>query len=119
MSDEAAPRRCGLYLPGHEVHWIHGLRCGNDLESPRMDATLISVEGDGTVVLAVKGRTSRAWNHEPDRLAVLAARVDNRVILQPRWRALRVPSRDGAYIFYIGDPERHRECPPTPPRGDP
>jgi hypothetical protein len=119
VNDEPAPRRCGLYLPGHEVHWIQGLRCGNDLESPRIDGTLISIEADGTIVLKVDGRTERAWNHEPNRLAVLAARVENHVTLQRRWGALRVPSPRGAYVFYIGDPDDHRQCPPTPPSGDP
>ncbi len=121
MSKDLAPRKCGLYLPGHEVHWIQGLRSGNDTENPREEGNLIAVKDDGTIVFKVDGNIERAWNHQPQRIAALADRFrGGRVILHRRWGLLGVPHGDsGTYMFYIGDPDDHRECPSEPPTGDP
>ena len=35
---EFPPLFCGLYLPGHEVHWIQGLKF-SDLDHPRTEGT--------------------------------------------------------------------------------
>src|SRR4051812_40191944 len=101
MHDDFKPRRCGLYLPGHEVHWIQALRCGNDLQTQRIRGRLIAVELDGTIIIDADGKITRVWNHEPDRLAWFAAEAGNNVTLQPRWGVLRVPGHDGNYIFYV------------------
>ncbi len=119
MSNDLAARKCGLYLPGHEIHWVQGLRSGNDIETPREDGHLIAVEDDGTIVFKVDGTIKRAWNHQPQRIAAFAAKSGGRVILQQRWHVLGVPFDGGNHLFCIGDPDDHRECPSEPPTGDP
>ncbi|MEO5974309.1 MAG: hypothetical protein ABIQ38_03775 [Ilumatobacteraceae bacterium] len=120
MSNYSVARKCGLYLPGREVHWVQALRSGNYGETPREDGHLSSVEDDGTIVFEVDGTLERAWNHEPRRIAYFATRSGGRIILHRRWGLLGVPDRgDGTYMFYIGDPDDHRECPAEPPTGDP
>ncbi len=120
MSNDLEPRLCGLYLPGHEVHWVQGLRSANDIETPREDGHLIAVEDDGTIVFKVGATIERAWNHEPQRIATFAAKSGDRVILQRRWHILGVPRGEGrTSLFCIGDPDDHRECPLEPPTGDP
>lgn len=120
MSNDMAPRQCGLYLPGHEVHWVQGLRSANDIETSPVQGHLVAVEDDGTIVFKVGGTIERAWNHEPQRIAAFAAKSGGRVILRRSWGILGVPHGDsGNYLFYIGDPDDHRECPSEPPTGDP
>jgi hypothetical protein len=109
MGEELLPRRCGLFTPGHEVHWIQGLRAGNDVESPRVQGRLVSAEADGLIRIDLKGEVRTFWNHEPDRLEMVAARNANRVEVQWRWRVLRVPSNSGAYLFYLAESDERRD----------
>lgn len=119
MNDELEPRRCGLYLPGHEVHWIQALRSGNDTEHRPVPGHLVEVGSDGHILLDVEGRERQFWDHQPDRIALLAGRVRNRISVQWRWRILRVASAEGSYLFYLADPLDHRPCPAQLPEGDP
>jgi len=124
MSNDMAPRKCGLYLPGHEVHWIQARLSGNDIENPREDGHLIAIEDDGTIVFKIDGniKIERAWNHEPKRIAAFAAQSGGRVIIHRRWHILGVPDMrqvGATFLFCIGDPDDHRECPSEPPTGDP
>lgn len=113
-------RRCGLYRPGHEVHWVQALGAMRRLDTePPIVGRLAGWEQNGTITLDIGGKVERVWNHEPNRLAGLALRVDSRVSLQPGWGLLRVESSDGHYLFYVGDPVDHLECPGSPPTGDP
>ncbi len=119
LPDELWPLVCGLYLPGHEIHWIQGLRCGNDIENRPVPGRLLEVTDSGDVTVEVQGEMLRFWNHEPERLAVYARRADGRIGLQLPWRALHVPFDGGGRLFDLGDPEDHRSCPAEPPSGDP
>jgi hypothetical protein len=115
-----APRRCGYYHPGHEVHWIQGLRSGQPTEVPPVPGRLLSVSDDGTVVVEAGGETVRLWNHEPERLRLLVAANDGVVSVQPGWSLLRTRSDDGSYCFSVCDPAgpQWRPCPSEPPGGE-
>ena len=109
-------RRCGLYTPGHEVHWIQGLRY-RDPEHPPVAGRLVEVGADGIIVVEIGGEVRRFWNHEPQRFAHFAARAHHHVDLQARWGMLGLPHKSGTYCFCIADPDDHRTCPETPPQG--
>ena len=109
-------RRCGLYLPGHEVHVIQGLRY-SDPDHPRIPGRLIDVESDGIVVVEFEDGIRQYWHHDPRPFAMAARRNDNHVELQARWRMLGTPTKQGYHPIYIADPDDHRECPDAPPSG--
>ena len=111
---------CGLYIPGHDVHWIQGLHAGPDSKNPAQAGKLVEVLPDGTLVVDVAASLRRLWHHDPSRLERLVARNKGEVSYQPHWHLLWTRSRHGRYAFCIanaGDPER-RPCPAYPPTGD-
>ena len=113
-------RTCGLYLPGHDVHWIQGLHSGRGSEQPPEPGQLLEVSDDGTIRVQVGDEVRVLWNHDPWRLAGLAAYNDGAVTHQPRWRLLRTNSKDGAFCFYVADADKeHVPCPTEPPTGNP
>jgi hypothetical protein len=115
---EFPPRFCGLYLPGHQVHFIQGLKY-SDPDHPRTPGTLIHVGDDGIIVVEFDDGIRCFWNHEPQRIAHFAARVNNRVERQERWGLLGIPAerRWSNYCFCIADPDDHRSCPNEPSTG--
>jgi hypothetical protein len=119
LESNVASRECGLYTPGHEVHWIQGLRSGNDRISTPSPAHLIGVAADGEVVVEVEGTVGRFWNHEPARIAFLARGVEDRLEVNWRWSTLKVPNDHGFFLFYVADLTDHLVCPETPPHGTP
>ncbi len=113
-------RTCGLYLPGHDVHWIQALHSASDAEHRPEAGRLLDISSDGTVVVEVAGDRRHLWYHDPDRLARLVAPNDGNVSHQPRWGLLRTPSVDGQYTFCVVDADEpgRRPCPPRPPTGN-
>jgi hypothetical protein len=83
---------CGLYVPGHDVHWIQALHAGADTENPGQPGRLIDVNIDGTLVVDVAGSQRRLWNHDPSRLGRLAARNAWTIEYQPRSHLHVMPS---------------------------
>jgi hypothetical protein len=112
---------CGSYLPGHDVHHFPVLRRADDPEHPPLPGRLLGVEHDGSLAVQVGNVIHHLWNHQPDRVAVLAARNDNTVSLQARWGLLRTPSDTGAYVFSVCpvDSPARTPCPDGPPPDDP
>ena len=109
-------RQCGLYLPGHQVHMIQGLRY-SDPDHPRVPGRLIDVADDGILVVELDDEIRRYWHHDPQAFALAASRTDNDVELQARWSMLGTPTKKGYHPIYIADPDDHRGCPDTPPTG--
>ncbi|MGP8207113.1 MAG: hypothetical protein ACLQVK_13860 [Acidimicrobiales bacterium] len=111
---------CGLYLPGHDVHWIQGLHAVGDAVDPAQQGTLVDLHADGALAIEVAGDRRRLWNHDPERLERLVERNRGEIWHQHAWRLLWTRSRDGRYAFCVADaddPER-RPCPQSPPTGD-
>ena len=111
---------CGLYIPGHDVHWIQAMHAGPDTVNPSQAGKLLEVHADGTLVIDVADKPFRLWHHDPSRLQRLVAKNNGKVGFQPAWQLLWTRSREGRYAFCIADaddPER-RPCPAHPPTGD-
>ena len=54
MSDELMAYRCGLYLRGHDVHWIQAkLSVEQQSERPSRPGHLLDLQSDGLVVIEV------------------------------------------------------------------
>ena len=108
---------CGLYLSGHDVHWIQAklaARSETDLPVP---GHLLEARPDGLILVEVDGGIRRLWNHNPERLE-RAARGNGKISYQPRFTLLWV---GGSYLFCVVDADRpdRRSCPERPPTGDP
>jgi hypothetical protein len=122
MSATDAPlRRCSLYLPGHQVHWIQASHSRMDNENRPEHGLLLRVEPDGLVVIEVDGKERRLWNHDPQRLEQIVTANDNRILHQPEWGLLRSPYPSGESIacFCVAtadDPELV-PCSAAPPSG--
>jgi hypothetical protein len=109
---------CGLYVPGHDVHWIQALRSLEDTKSPAQAGMLIEAHPDGALVIDVAGQELRIWNHDPSRLVRLAARNRGEIQYQPNCHLLRTRARDGSYGFSVAEESERRSCPSSPPSGD-
>ena len=69
MSNESLLRRCPLYLPGHNVHFIQFRLTWNEPQHDPIPANLLEVRDDGELMLEVDGEVRRYWNHGPDDVA--------------------------------------------------
>jgi hypothetical protein len=98
-------KRCLSYATGHTPHWIQSFHSMYEGETPPEEAALIEAKSDGTIIVDVDGKRRAFWNHQPARLARLAARNEGRVTVQERWSLLRTPSPDGMYCFSILIPD--------------
>jgi hypothetical protein len=120
MSDEPAAYRCGLYLRGHDVHWIQAkLSAQQRSERPFRPGHLVGVQSDGLVIVEVDDVLHRLWNHDPQRLKRLVARNRGVVSYQPGLGLLRTASSGGSYLFCVADADNPdvRACPNSPPTG--
>jgi len=122
MGTVPSPKRCGLYLPGHEVHWIQGIHSSDPGEVAPVPCRLLDVRDDGTIRIEITGEPLELWTHDPIRLRVLAvqrgADATYQATYQERWRLLRVPSQIGHFCIDVtpaSNPER-RPCPTSLPR---
>lgn len=121
-------RKCGLYLPGHDVHWIQAKLSWSETPDPRTGAPkmrvpgqLLEVRPDGFLIVEIEGSLRRLWNHDSDRLATLVARNDGAILHQPGWGLLLTKSEQGNYLFCVADANDPdlRPCPSEPPTGSP
>ena len=119
--------RCGLYLPGHQVHWIQAKLAVRGEPDPRTGAKRERVAGhvevfpDGLLIVEVAGSIRRLWHHDPDRLAALVAPNDGAILHQPGWGLLLTKSEQGHYLFCVADADSPelRPCPSERPSGTP
>ena len=118
MAQTRRLKRCGLYAPGHEVHWIQAHRSSEDAENRPSRGTLIDVADDGVLTVEIDGQRLSLWNHDPVRLIDVISLNGPEVSYQPRWGLLRSP-HDFGYLFCVVDAEADRRtCPEAPPTGD-
>lgn len=124
MGSIPPPKTCGLYLPGHEVHWIQGIHSSDRGEAPPVACRILEVRRDGTALVAADSVTVELWTHEPQRLEAFVAELGPSAFYQERWRLLRFPhvtettgrlAHDLIHVALASDPER-RACPDEPPR---
>lgn len=114
-------RNCGLYIPGHDVHWIQAKRGWSDEVNLPAPGHLAEVWPDGLVVVEIDGDVRRLWNHNPERLEALVARNRGQISHQPEWGLMSTPSDGGRYQFCVADADHPdlRPCPAHPPTGNP
>jgi len=111
---------CGLYLPGHDVHWIQArLSAEERSKRPPAPGRLIEVQPDGLVVIEAQGVVRQLWNHDTDRMKRLVTRNRGEISYQPGFGLLRTPSAEGSYLFCVSDADSPelRPCPTSPPTG--
>ncbi len=124
MGNIPLPKKCGLYLPGHEVHWIQGIHSGDPGEIPPARCHVLDVRPDGTVLIEVGGRRLELWTHDPEYLEAIVGEHGREALYQPRWRLVRVPhvtEELGVRSHYLIDVakaanRKHQTCPDEPPR---
>ncbi|MGV0869115.1 hypothetical protein [Corynebacterium kalidii] len=109
--------RCNLYLPGHTVHYIQGRKLGEfQIEFPeRCRKVTLNDLGAGWFEAVLDGETYLGWNHDPDRVTMLARHsVFGEVVYIPFSKSLAGVRRDdygrrtGSYVLYpawCGDDE--------------
>ena len=121
MSERA--HSCGLYLPGHDVHWIQAklaARCEpTGIKREARAGELLEVRPDGLVIIEVEGEVRRLWNHDSDRLKRLVARNRGEISHQPGFNLLRTRSGEGSYLFCVAEADSRelQTCPPSAPTG--
>lgn len=111
---------CGLYLPGHDVHWIQAKVSLKGDAIPPEPGHVLQVRSDGLLIVEVQGSVHRLWNHDPDRLELLVSANGGRVTYQPGFSLLRTASEEGGrYLFCVAaaDAPDRRPCPEGPPTG--
>ena len=111
---------CGLYLPGHDPHWIQAKLAHKPEAIPPESGHLLEVREDGLVVVQVQGVVHQLWNHDPARLERLAKVNRGRITYQPGFGLLTTRSGPSSRFLFcvakVEDPDR-RPCPKSPPTG--
>ena len=98
MLEAPLPVRCGLYTPGHEVHWIPGIRFVGE---PRFRATVEFHEGE-QLVLFWQGPALTYYNHDLGRIQKIVEIYGQANISFNLQRSLLyVDHGEGSNVFYL------------------
>lgn len=98
MLDAPLPVRCGLYTPGHEVHWIPGIRFVGE---PRSRAT-VEFHENGSLVLFWQGPALTYYNHDLERIQKLVQiHGQGSISFNLQRSLLYVENGKGSYVFYL------------------
>ena len=107
-------RRCGRLRSGHdELDWASiklSLRYSNEAI---VAGRILDVQDDGMVVLVVKDQVRRAWSHDPESLARIARRSNNRISIQDSHRLL-IDDNGDWYAFSVRPEDERNPCSPVP-----
>lgn len=95
------PRSCRLYKPGYTVHFIQAKPSREDEESPPISGTVVGFDG-GSVIVELQVGVRRYRNHDTGRLAAMIDRFGPTLLVQERWRIMRL--EDCGYCFSIALP---------------
>ena len=108
------PSACGMYRPGHQVHWIQWKRYWHS-GSPRFAGRLLGADADGTITIGLDHGVRHFWNHDHSRLRQLAHEAGDELELSSSGGLLGIVASGGeTCLFSLGDPKRHQTC-WTPP----
>lgn len=104
----AVDHRCTSYRPGHQVHFIHARKSGEDDGSVDV---LAVVRPDGLIRLESTGDVVVRWHHDTRRLAAALRRTGGFARWRPRRHALSVPTEPGHnHLFNLADPDDAADC---------
>jgi hypothetical protein len=98
--------RCGLYSPGHDVHWIQAKLSARAAADPSASRAgmwahghLLEVCRNGFLSIEVDGRVRRLWNHDPDRLEQVVAHNLGEISHQPALGWLAPSQRTALFVL--------------------
>ncbi|HZD65463.1 MAG TPA: hypothetical protein VE152_05150 [Acidimicrobiales bacterium] len=108
-------KHCGLYIPGHTVHFIQAKRSSREEEYPPASGEVTGMEGN-MITVALADGTHRYRNHEVPRLAEILGGTTGPVVVQWGLHLLKVAGDRGSwYCFAIADAdEPWRPCDSEP-----
>lgn len=112
-------KRCGLFKPGHDPHWIQINRSNEDKDNAPLPGRLVDARSDGTIDVAVEQEVITLWNHDLGRMIDAIAAADGQISYQAAWHLIWVPSPDGRYAFCVSKRAEHLACPDEVPTGTP
>jgi hypothetical protein len=116
MSEIRLPKKCVLFKPGHNPHWIQVSQASKDVQSPPVPARVIDIRDDGTVRLQIAQRELCFWNHDVGRLLDALEIGGEGLTYQSRWRLIHVPHGQDSYVFCVGSSLNNRlHCLPDTP----
>jgi hypothetical protein len=101
-------RPCGIYSPGHRVHFIQARKAAAEKGEP---ATLLGIR-DSTIVLGVGDGVRVYGNHDPRRVQAFADQLGEEVSLIQHWHVLRIAGDGRWWLFSLvtnGPPQRRCE----------
>jgi hypothetical protein len=112
MKEESA-YRCGLYRPGHDVHYIQARLAARNEPDPktgekreRVPGHLLEVRSDGLIVIEAAGGIHRVWNHDPERLERLAVGNAGLISYQPGFHLLAIAHEVAFETLTFGEPRK-------------
>ena len=105
-------RHCGLYRPGHEVHYIQAKLSFEDTDS-RPAGRLLEVGDDGVLLVETDNGVQRLWNHDPAGIRAIWKRMGDEVELRAKGM-LSLVGKGGNSYFCVANPDDHVPCPLRP-----
>jgi hypothetical protein len=106
--------QCGSYAHGHNPHWIQAKLGWTDPDRAPLPGRLLDIFEDGTFIVEDDvGQVIRLWNHDPERLARLAAVNENEIQIQLGLYMIKTKSHDGNYVFCVSPEEERTLCGPS------
>jgi hypothetical protein len=92
--------RCALYTPGHKTHLIQANLARDAEPSTYRHGTVVSVQDDGWIAVAVDGELLLLWNHDPMWVRRCFDEAGRRVGL-PGWNLLHARHAGGRYCISV------------------
>jgi hypothetical protein len=109
---------CGLYTPGHHVHFIQAKKAWEGDQANYRNGRLVSVDDGGWITVEVGADILRFWNHDPKRAKLCFAASAGHVGL-PGWGLLHAPDKGDRYCICVSTEGPTPCVPPPPPTTDP
>lgn len=105
-------KRCTLYWPGHQVHWIHFNKSMR--EPSEVIPVTATVDEDGLVSIEGDDVSLVRWNHQPEVLHQALEGFGGRAEWKPRWYLLAVPGGVSMgsvrSVFSMARPGDRQQC---------
>ncbi|MUL76442.1 hypothetical protein [Mycolicibacterium sp. CBMA 226] len=103
---------CGVYLPGHHIHWIH---FNKSAQEPSAAIPVSAHVGQGGHAYIEGDELSLVlWNHRPDALETALHRFEGMALWKPRWHLLAVPTDaslgSAASVFNMATTDQKTAC---------
>lgn len=110
---------CHLWVPGHCVHWVQGMRANRSDQPGSFEPctiTAVALDGWFTLELAATGESRRYWTHNIAKLKILFGAVA--VEINERWSVVHQRQPDWSATHYISITQNPRPCVFEEPTGE-